>query len=142
MVSVASRGTAERIAARSFDKVLRAGSGTAARYPSIFFGAPTLGALELLLPDFTFFMRAKLRESSSGLASVAKPPGRKRQFAAATCIVSLNFLKKASKPPLASANRSGFTRSTHISVASGEVFRMFMVSEMKSLSGMAFGSLA
>src|SRR4029077_9923081 len=39
MVSVASRGTAERIAARTLFKVLRAGSGTPARYSSTLFGA-------------------------------------------------------------------------------------------------------
>src|SRR2546426_11184940 len=62
MVSVASGGTADRIAARIFFKVLRAGSGTRARYSSIFFGAPLPFAAELRLPDFTFFMRAILGE--------------------------------------------------------------------------------
>src|SRR5882762_3109077 len=38
MASVASGGTAARIAARIFFKVLRAGSGTPARYSSTFFG--------------------------------------------------------------------------------------------------------
>jgi len=62
MVSVASGGTAERIATRILIKVLRAGSGTAARYSSTFFGAPLPFAAELRLPDFTFFMRAMLKE--------------------------------------------------------------------------------
>ncbi len=62
MVSVASGGTAERIATRILIKVLRAGSGTAARYSSTFFGAPLPFAAELRLPDFTFFMRAMLQE--------------------------------------------------------------------------------
>ena len=57
MVSVASGGTADRIAARILFKVLRAGSGTPARYSSTFFGAPLPFAVELRLPDFTFFMR-------------------------------------------------------------------------------------
>ena len=57
MVSVASGGTADRIAARILFKVLRAGSGTPARYSSTFFGAPLPFAAELRLPDFTFFMR-------------------------------------------------------------------------------------
>ena len=61
MVSVASGGTADRIAARILFKVLRAGSGTPARYSSTFFGAPLPFAAELPLPDFTFFMRAMLQ---------------------------------------------------------------------------------
>src|SRR3989442_11874515 len=61
MVSVASGGTADRIAMRILFKVLRAGSGTPARYSSTFFGAPLPFAAELRLPDFTFFMRAMLQ---------------------------------------------------------------------------------
>src|SRR5882672_459046 len=57
MHSVASAGTADRITARTFFKVLRPGSGTPARYWSTFFGAPWPFAAELRLPDFTFFMR-------------------------------------------------------------------------------------
>src|SRR5207245_4698749 len=63
MVSVASGGTADRIAARILFKVLRAGSGTPARYSSTFFGAPLPFAAELRLPDFTFFTRATLQNS-------------------------------------------------------------------------------
>src|SRR5437660_359582 len=62
MVSVASGGTADRIAARILFKVLRAGSGTPARYSSTFFGAPLPFPTKLRLPDFTFFMRAMLQE--------------------------------------------------------------------------------
>src|SRR6266446_10094256 len=62
MVSVACGGTTERIAARILFKVLRAGSGTPARYSSTFFGAPLAFATELRLPNFTFFMRAMLQE--------------------------------------------------------------------------------
>src|SRR3989442_1053244 len=61
MVSVASGGTADRIAARILFRVLRAGSGRPARYSSTFFGAPLPFAAELRLPDFTFFMRAMLQ---------------------------------------------------------------------------------
>src|SRR5882762_9793925 len=61
MVSVASAGTAERIAARSLFKVLRAGCGTPARYSSTFFGAPWPFAAERRLPDFSFFMQAMLQ---------------------------------------------------------------------------------
>src|SRR6266704_4682529 len=62
MVSVASGGTADRMAARILFKLLRAGSGTPARYSSTFFGAPLPFAAEPRLPDFTFFMLAILRE--------------------------------------------------------------------------------
>src|SRR5271165_3544021 len=61
MVSVASGGTADRIAARILFKVLRAGSGTPARYSSTFLGARLPLATELRLPDFTFFMWAVLQ---------------------------------------------------------------------------------
>src|SRR5712691_228413 len=62
MVSVASGGTVDRIAARILCKVLRAGSGTPARYSFTFFGAPLPFAAELRLPDFTFFMPPMLQE--------------------------------------------------------------------------------
>src|ERR1700732_1079231 len=62
MVSVASGGAADRIAARILLQVLRAGSGTLARYSSTSFGAPLPFAAERRLPDFTFFMRAMLQE--------------------------------------------------------------------------------
>src|SRR5438045_543864 len=61
MVSVASGGTADRIAARTLFKVLRAGSGTSARYSSTFFGAPAPFAAGPRWPGFTFFMRAMLQ---------------------------------------------------------------------------------
>src|SRR6266700_7590872 len=62
MVSVASGGTADRIATRILFKVLRAASGTLARYSSTFFGAPLPFTAGLRLPDFTFFMPAMLQE--------------------------------------------------------------------------------
>src|SRR6266581_7529972 len=67
MVSVASGGTTDRIAARILFKVLRAVSGTPARYSSTFFGTTFCGvglpfAAELRLPEVTFFMRAMLQE--------------------------------------------------------------------------------
>src|SRR5437879_9653522 len=61
MVSVASGGTADRIAARILFKVLRAGSGTPARYSSTFFGAPAPFAAGPRWPDFTFFMPGMLQ---------------------------------------------------------------------------------
>jgi hypothetical protein len=65
MASVASGGTAERIAARILFKALRAGSGTPTRYSSTFFGArlPLAFAAELRVADFDFFMRAMLQEA-------------------------------------------------------------------------------
>src|ERR1035437_5078372 len=62
MVSVASGGKADRIAARSLFKVLRAGSGMPARYSSTFFGAALPFAAELRLPDFAFCTPAMLQE--------------------------------------------------------------------------------
>src|SRR6266566_1977664 len=62
MVSVVPGGTAVRIAARTLFNVLRAGSGTPARYSSTFFGAPLPFAEERRSCNFTFFMRAMLQE--------------------------------------------------------------------------------
>ena len=50
------------LAARISFKVLRAGSGTPARYSSKFFGAPSPFAAAVRLPDFTFFMWAMLQK--------------------------------------------------------------------------------
>src|SRR5580704_7988428 len=54
MISIASAGTADRIAARICFNALRAGAGTLARYSSKFFGVPFRFAAEVGLPDFTF----------------------------------------------------------------------------------------
>ena len=54
MASVASGGTADRIAARIWLNVLRAGSGMLAMYSSTLFGAPLAFGLEAR--DFVFFM--------------------------------------------------------------------------------------
>src|SRR5258708_2630146 len=64
MASVASGGTADRIAGRTLFKVLRAGSGTPARYSSTFFGATFLFAAELRSPAFAFFIQAILQGRS------------------------------------------------------------------------------
>src|SRR5437899_12399150 len=56
MASVDSGGTADRIAARILFKVLRAGSGTPARYSSTFFGAALPFAAEPRSPEFIFFI--------------------------------------------------------------------------------------
>lgn len=55
---------------------------------------------------------------------------------------SLKRLKNASQSPPATALRNGLTRSTQISVASGELWMIPITSEMKSFSGMALGALA
>src|SRR6266566_2599650 len=62
MTSAVPAGTAVRIAARTLLKVLRAGSGTPARYSSTSLGAPLPFAAERSLSDFTFFTRAMLQE--------------------------------------------------------------------------------
>src|SRR5947209_20503854 len=64
MVSVASGGRADRIAARSLFKVLRPGSGTPARYSSTFFGTRLPFAPEPRSPDLAFFMRVILQGRS------------------------------------------------------------------------------
>src|ERR1700682_1720764 len=62
MASVASGGAADQMAARILFKVPRGGSRAPARYSSTSFGAPLPFAAEPRLPDFTFFIRAMLRE--------------------------------------------------------------------------------
>src|ERR1019366_10755919 len=62
MISVASGGTAARIAERILFNVVRAGSGTPARYSSMLVGAPFPFAAEVRIPTFAFFMGAMLPE--------------------------------------------------------------------------------
>src|SRR5580704_29213 len=57
MASIASRGAADRMAARILFRVLWAGSGTSARYSSTVLGAVVLFAAEPRLLDLAFFMR-------------------------------------------------------------------------------------
>src|SRR6266478_9275393 len=57
MASVASGGATDRIVARTLFKVLRAGSGTPARYSSMPFGAALPFMPEPRLPDFTFLIQ-------------------------------------------------------------------------------------
>ena len=56
MVSVPSGGTADRIAARILFTVLRAGSGTPARYSSMLLGASPAFAADLQLAGLARFM--------------------------------------------------------------------------------------
>src|ERR1700758_539876 len=89
MVSVASGGTADRIAARTLFKVLRAGSATRARYSSTlvealfgeFFGAPFPFA-EARLPDFAFFMRHLLQPGAPQRFLPVRGIGKERSPAA------------------------------------------------------------
>src|SRR5271157_45283 len=60
MTSVASGGAADRIAARILFNVLRAGSGTPARYSSTFFGVTLPFAAVPRSPEFTFFIWVSL----------------------------------------------------------------------------------
>src|SRR6266849_4152347 len=59
MASVASGGTADRIAARTLFKVLRAGSGMPARYSSTSFEATLAFAAGPRSREFAFFIRVK-----------------------------------------------------------------------------------
>src|SRR5258707_874178 len=61
MISVASSGTTDRIAARILPKVPRAGSGTPARYSSTLFGALLTSAAGPRLLGFSFFIPAMLQ---------------------------------------------------------------------------------
>src|SRR6516164_8590769 len=61
MVSIASGGRADRIAARMLFKVLRAGSGTPARYSSILFGASPAFAADLRVAGLACFMQTMLQ---------------------------------------------------------------------------------
>src|SRR5580700_7548711 len=76
MISVASGGAAERMTARISFKVLRAGSGTPARYSSIVLGARLGFAVKVPLAGFAFFIRAMLQELSPQLHQKA---GLRRQ---------------------------------------------------------------
>src|ERR1035441_10403804 len=64
MVSVASGGKAERIAARIRASTLRAGSATVAKYSSTVFGAPFPFFSTLESPDCLFLMRSMLQGSA------------------------------------------------------------------------------
>src|ERR1700721_145586 len=76
MISVASGGAAERMTARISFKVLRAGSGTPARYSSIVLGARLGFAFGGSLADFPFFMCAMLQERGCQLHQKGSPRGR------------------------------------------------------------------
>src|SRR5438105_10379002 len=65
--SVVSGGTTERITARTFCNVLRAGSRTAAKYASTSFGADA-------------FFAGDLRAREAGLPAEAVPPGATSLF--------------------------------------------------------------
>lgn len=60
MVSMTSGGAAARIAARTFFRVVRAGSGTCARYSLTVFAAPLRLPEEPRPADFALFMPAPL----------------------------------------------------------------------------------
>lgn len=76
MVSVASRGTDARINARILFKVLRAGSGTAARYSSTFFAAALPFAAERRLPAFAFVLRTMTDQRSFLMLRCGMPAKR------------------------------------------------------------------
>src|SRR5580692_3195318 len=76
MVSIASDGTAERIAARICFSAARPLCGTAARYSSQFFGGALRCATVLRFPAFAFFMRTMLQA----------PPPRVHPSVSAECL--------------------------------------------------------
>src|SRR5579864_2612088 len=89
MVSVASRGTADRIAARIFFKALRAESGTPAAYSSKFLGGALRSFAERRLMDFAFLTRAvyqatrklligRINSPRAGFRSQRLPASRRR----------------------------------------------------------------
>src|SRR5260370_15147473 len=63
MVSVAVRGSADRMAARIFRNMLQAGSGMPAKYSSTVLGVLLAFAEDLRLADFFFFTRVSPRGS-------------------------------------------------------------------------------
>src|SRR6516164_1186868 len=73
MVSVASGGRADRIAERILFKVLRAGSGTPARYSSILFGASLSFAADLRVAGLARFMRTTLQALPLQIHNVGGP---------------------------------------------------------------------
>ena len=68
MTSVAADGAADRIALRIFLSVLRAGSGTHARYPSTFLGGALAPELEPL-PRVVAFFRATMMDYLAAVVS-------------------------------------------------------------------------
>src|ERR1700676_3964511 len=85
MVSMACGGTADRIAARIFCKVLRAGSGTPAKYSSTFFGRLWPRAVDLGLPDFILFIPARVGEPCYTFESSAKTAGEVHEHLRRVC---------------------------------------------------------
>src|SRR5215469_3710480 len=80
MVSVASGGRADRIAARILFKVPRAGSGTPARYSSILFGASPAFAADLRVVDLACFMRTTLQALQLQIHDVGARKGSARRL--------------------------------------------------------------
>ena len=120
MVSVASGGTAERIAARSLFKVLRAGSGMPAKYSSTFFGAALPFAAELRLPDFAFFTPAMLQELLLSSPCPRPPCSRSTELAFRLFYRCSGHLKTAREncesPPPSMTQRAWMTINYYFSV--------------------------
>lgn len=70
MTSVASFGTAERITLRTFFKVLRAGSGTRARYSSTLAGGAIFFAEEDRARETAFFIRENNSNSVASCSAI------------------------------------------------------------------------
>src|SRR5258708_7580116 len=91
MVSVVPGGTAVRIAARTLFNVLRAGSGTPARYSSTFFGAPLPFAAERRSCNFTFFMAHDATRTSTSSPRSIRPDDQAARSGVAAVRVALRL---------------------------------------------------
>src|SRR6266436_5586641 len=135
MVSVASAGTADRIAARILFKVLRAGSGTPARYWSTFFGARLLFAAELRLPDFTFFMRAMLQEAPISSPRLRPAPTMAAYSEMGTNIGNRHQVRRGANGFLDNPGARQYTSSVR-----GRLFRFLCDSSLSKIQSGSYAS--
>src|SRR6266566_3968018 len=115
MASVAPAGAADRIAARTLFKVLRAGSGTRARYSSTFFGATLPFAARPRSLEFAFLICAiprghwlspSLRLPRGRVTS--KPPVAENEVAQLRVPAMSRNLSEKSQNPHSQAAVAGF----------------------------------
>src|SRR5882762_8938661 len=103
MASVASGGTAARITARIFFKVLRAGSGTPARYSSTFFGAtlPFAAAffIRAIAQDYHATVRREKREVCSLIPQGTPSRRARRGQRGHRCLVDGVCTRRKHMPP-------------------------------------------
>src|SRR5437660_8845435 len=98
MASVTPAGAADRIAARTLFKVLRAGSGTRARYSSTFFGATLPFAARPRSLEFAFLICAIPPGQDYHAAVASKPRGTENEVAQLRVpAMSRNLSEKSTK---------------------------------------------